>query len=87
MAGCNRLCIGLVCLCRGIMSERIDPQHAKDIGWREAARALSRLPHSRRQMSSLNSCPPLRLWHCPSCQATEYSTGTAGPWCYGGYGD
>ena len=66
---------------------RIDPFDAKDVGWREAQRARSRLPHSPLRMSSLNSCPPIRLWVCPKCVVTEYSATSFAPICRGGYAE
>ena len=68
------------------MNDRIDPQSARDVCWREASRAKARLPHGSRRMQSLNSVGPLRLFVCPACNTTEYSVHTKGPFCTGGYG-
>ena len=67
------------------MSDRIDPQNAKDMGWRGATRALEHRPHFIATMLSLESNGPIKDWVCPRCSATKYSTTSVAPSCIGGY--
>lgn len=70
------------------MSDRIDPHAAKDVAFRAAMRARTRMPHRSTIMLSSQSLSQLKSWYCPICSASgdwigAYSFDTEAPVCYG----